>query len=278
MEYRQHIQKVIDYIEENLTVEIDINELANVAGYSKYHFIKLFFKTTGMTPAEYIRKRRITEIVKEMADSEESISDIAFRYGFNSKENFTRAFKQEHKVLPSEFRYVENSLKLCEKIQFEKEKLDIVPEIMTLDQMIFITYKSDEEDMTKFWNKYNCKKMSEKLSGGKVVLDYGISEWLIDEQRTEYHIGIEEKYAIGNREGTEKIIIAPRKYAVFNTPVSDNFNFIKIIKDTWDYILYDWLENNGVYEHAGGPNFETYIESSRTFSEKIYVPIKERGK
>lgn len=132
--------------------------------------------------------------------------------------------------------------------------------------------------MTKFWNKYNCKKMSEKLSGGKIVLDYGISEWFIDEQRTEYHIGIEEKDATGEREGTEKIIIPARKYAVFNTPVSDNFNFIKMIKDTWDYILYDWLESNGLYEHAGGANFETYIESSRTFSEKIYVPIKERRK
>ena len=66
MDYRKHIQRVIAYIEENLTTDMDNVSLAAIAGYSEYHFLRLFKEVVKLTPMDYIRKRRLTEIVKQM--------------------------------------------------------------------------------------------------------------------------------------------------------------------------------------------------------------------
>ena len=92
MDYREQIEKAIEYIEENLQCEISLAECARVSGYSPYHFLRVFRSTVGLTPSDYIRKRRITEISREMMQGKQYLSSIAFRYGFNSKENFIRAF------------------------------------------------------------------------------------------------------------------------------------------------------------------------------------------
>jgi len=125
MDYKTHIMRVIDYIESNLKNEIKLSDCARVSGYSEYHFIRVFKEAVGLTPADYIRKRRLTEIVKNMRQGV-PISDIAFEYGFN---------------------------------------------------LTVIAYKSDEACPPNFWNKYNSRKWSKKLSGGKVCEDYGISAW-----------------------------------------------------------------------------------------------------
>ncbi|MDD4421653.1 MAG: AraC family transcriptional regulator, partial [Eubacteriales bacterium] len=104
MEYLKHIQKAIDYIEENLQQDIDLAACAKVSGYSQYHFLRVFKYVTELTPADYIRKRRLSEIAKEIVKGNEFISDIAYKYGFNSKENFIRAFKSEHHILPTEYK------------------------------------------------------------------------------------------------------------------------------------------------------------------------------
>ena len=114
-----HIRRVIDYIEEHLKDELDNKLLAETAGYSEFHFLRLFREIVGLTPADYIRKRRISEIVRHIGSEKRPICDIAFEYGFNSKENFTRAFKKEHKILPTEFRTANCSLRLFRRFEFE---------------------------------------------------------------------------------------------------------------------------------------------------------------
>ena len=66
MESLGTIGKAIDYIEENLKNDISIGQVASAIGYSEYHFLRMFKKLVGLTPASYIRKRRISEIVARM--------------------------------------------------------------------------------------------------------------------------------------------------------------------------------------------------------------------
>jgi AraC family transcriptional regulator len=110
MDYKEHIAKAVEYIEENLTNEIDLAACAKACGYSKYYFLRAFKEVAGITPIDYIRKRRLSEIAKRICEGDEYISEIAFAYGFNSKENFTRAFKDEYHILPTEYKQVQNSL------------------------------------------------------------------------------------------------------------------------------------------------------------------------
>ena len=274
MNYKNHIQKVLIYIEENLKYDIDLDVLAKISGYSPYHFIRVFKEATHLTPLDYIRKRRISEIVKQMETDDRALSEIAFEFGFNSKENFTRAFKSEHHILPSEYKKAQNSLKLYDKPELETEPLIITPEILPIPCFDLTVYYSDEPYPPHFWNIYNCKKLSKKLSGGCTCEAYGVCIFNNAKQKIDYFVGIKKEEANGDISGTMEIRIPEGTYAVFNTPKTDHFNFVNTIHLTWEYINTVWLQQSG-YERTGDYEFESYIENSRIFSEKIYIPIKK---
>jgi len=61
MGYREHVIQAIIYIEDSLKNDIRLSDCARAAGYSDCHFIRVFKEATGLTPAEYIRKLRLTE-------------------------------------------------------------------------------------------------------------------------------------------------------------------------------------------------------------------------
>ena len=77
---------------------------------------------------------------------------------------------------------------------------------------------------------------------------------------------------MGDTRGAETLTIPGGLYAMFKTPVSNHFDFINTIHRTWNYINNVWLPNSG-YRRTGGFEFECYVEQSREFSEKIYIPI-----
>lgn len=276
MKYEKSLQKVLEYMEENLYEDLNLDQLARAAGYSKYHFLRIFKEAFHMTPAEYVRRRRITESVRDISDTDEPISWIGYRHGFNSKENFTRVFKSEHHILPSEYRTADNSLKLLHRAKPEKDdsilesKILAVPEIVELRPFSATVYKSDEEDPTMFWNKYNCGGLSGKLSGGEVQTDYGFSVWNFEENRLEYYAGILTEYAHGDLTGTMQLNVNGGLYAVFDTPSADKYTFVNAIRRAWEYIMQEWIPQSG-YVYPGDCDFETYRESSREYSERIFI-------
>ena len=269
---REAVQKAIDYIEAHLPEPLPLDTLARAAGYSKFHFQRLFLETVHMTPAVYIRRRRISEVVRAMEAGEQSISALAFAWGFNSKENFTRAFKSEHHILPTEFKSVGNSLKLWDRIALEEPF--VMPEgaPVMLDSFRLIVLPSDEAVPSDFWNRYNVGGWSAKLSGGEVVEDWGVSLWDSAENRLRYFIGIREEYAHGDLSGTVPLDIPGGTYIRFDTPPGPQFRFIATVQRTWAGIS-EWMEAHG-YRRMPGYELEYYVESSRTFTETILIPAE----
>lgn len=274
MDYREHIERVIDFIEENLQCDINLADCARVSGYSPYHFLRIFRDVVGVTPADYIRKRRISEISKEIMRGNRCISPIAFQYGFNSKENFVRAFKMEHHILPTEYKEAQNSLKLYERFRFESRDFSVIPRIVEIRPFYLTVYECDEEIVPNFWNKYNARGMSLKLSGGREVWDYGVSSWNYEENRLDYYIGIQSEYAAGDIQGTQELCIPGGLYAVFSTPAATQDTFVPQIHRTWDYIKEWFLDSQ--YIRKSGYEFECYCEKSRLFSEDIYIPLERK--
>ncbi len=135
-------------------------------------------------------------------------------------------------------------------------------------------YASDEAYPPRFWNKYNCKKLSLKLSGGKVCKDYGICRWNVRNDCLDYWIGIKTDDAKGDISETVQIHIPEGLYALFNTPAATHFDFVNTIHKTWEYINKTWFPSSG-YQHNCSYEFESYVEASRIFSEEIYIPIKK---
>ncbi|MDQ0216103.1 AraC-like DNA-binding protein [Oikeobacillus pervagus] len=117
MTYHPALQKTIDYIEEHLDRHLSLEELASIAGFSKYHFHRLFQKEIGFTVAEFIRNRRMCYACSLLLHTDEKILDIAQSVQFESQESFTRSFKKVYKLPPGQFR------KLFSKINNKKEEV-----------------------------------------------------------------------------------------------------------------------------------------------------------
>ena len=95
------IQKVIDYIEDNLTENITLTDIA-AHFYVSVSFLSLIFKTVcGMTIMEYIRNRRLTLAGEELSTSNIRIIDLAYKYGYETPEAFTKAFTRFYGFPPS---------------------------------------------------------------------------------------------------------------------------------------------------------------------------------
>ena len=269
---KEAVQKAIDYIEAHLPEPLPLEKLAKAAGYSKFHFQRMFLETVHMTPAVYIRRRRISEVVRAMEAGEESISALAFAWGFNSKENFTRAFKSEHHILPTEFKSAGNSLKLWDRITLEEPFAMPEGVPVLLESFRLIVLPSDEAVPSDFWNRYNVGGWSAKLSGGAVVEDWGVSLWDPAENRLRYFIGIREEYAHGDLSGAIPLEIPGGTYIRFDTPPVPQFRFIATVQKTWAGIS-EWMETHG-YRRLTGYEMEYYVESSRTFTETILIPAE----
>ncbi len=97
-------QNVLEYIELNLEENIATNELSKIACISLHHMYRIFTAMVGVPIHEYIRKRRLANSAKDLLKSNERIIEIAFKYGFESQEAFSRAFKKEFSFTPAKFR------------------------------------------------------------------------------------------------------------------------------------------------------------------------------
>lgn len=275
MNYMEPMKRALEYIETNLKTELNLTELAKASGYSEYHFLRIFKAVTQHTPADYIRKRRLSEIVREIDKSGRAVSDIAYEYGFNSKENFTRAFKTEHNVAPTEYRSAGNSLKLFDRFALSPPTFEVTPTILSLERFELTGFYSSEEYIPKFWNQYNCKKQSTRLTGGKIVADYGVSQWNPGINRLDYYIGVRSEDAAGDTTGAVRIDIPGGQYAVFSTPAASHFAFVSTIHRTWHFTRHVWMPQSAYRYAPGNPyRFEVYVEVSRTYSEDIYIPIE----
>ncbi|WP_346879271.1 MULTISPECIES: AraC family transcriptional regulator [unclassified Clostridium] len=95
------LNKVIDYIEDHLTDDLSLEIISIYAGVSDYHFRKIFFYLSEMTLSEYIKNRKLSEASMNLLHGEK-VTDVALKYGYQSIDGFTRAFKKWCGFLPSE--------------------------------------------------------------------------------------------------------------------------------------------------------------------------------
>lgn len=134
---KHQMQRILDYIEENLKAEMDAGELAEMCGYSVFHFYRLFQTATGMPVMQYIQRRRLLHAIWEMKGDEARI-DIVMQYGFETYAGFYRAFQRMFQMSPSG--YLANGLvKKPYRINLFKE------------EAMYITHKKAKE-MLSHWH------------------------------------------------------------------------------------------------------------------------------
>lgn len=110
------IQRAIDFIEDNICNELSIGDIADRAYMSNYHFQRIFSTVCGISVGEYIRGRRLALAGNEIEGSDARIIDIAFKYGYESAEGFSRAFARFHGLPPTAARGCCGKLRVFTKI------------------------------------------------------------------------------------------------------------------------------------------------------------------
>lgn len=119
MDWLRGMNKVIEYIEENITESIDYDMLAKMMCCSSYEFGRIFSFMVGIPISEYVRKRRLSLAAFDLQDKDMKIIDIALKYCYESPGSFSRAFKEMHGTPPIIARREGISLKTYPKLSFK---------------------------------------------------------------------------------------------------------------------------------------------------------------
>jgi AraC-like DNA-binding protein len=96
--------KITEYIDNHLSEELKLDQLAAVAGYSKYHMSRVFADKTGMTIHQYIQKKRLSKAAEQLIRTDQAIIDIAASFGYGSQQSFHLAFRNRYKQAPLAYR------------------------------------------------------------------------------------------------------------------------------------------------------------------------------
>ncbi len=288
MDWSERLTAAVDYIENNLAGEIDFNKAAEKAACSTFHFYRMFFAVNGLTPAEYARRRRLTLAAMELAADNARVIDIALKYGYESPDAFTRAFRQVHGVNPQAARKPGVTLTAFPRISFYIElKGGIDMDYKILEKPAFqVAIKARQftnlngqnfKDAPIFWQEFiNSPEHPQMLSitdnragaitGGEMLgVCYGMAD------TGDFYYGIAVELPEGASSGPfEKMEIPASTWAVFDCTLAN-------IQDAFKQIFLDWYTSTG-YEHPGTPDLEVYLPggSRDDMKVQIWAPVVKK--
>lgn len=154
MNWIEGLQRTIDYIEDNLTEELDYAEIARQACSSSFHFQRVFGILCGYTLGEYIRNRRLTLAGSELASSDLKVIEVALKYGYDSPESFSRAFLRFHGITPSQARARKAELKSFSPLSIK----------LVLEGGTIMNYRIEKKDAFKVIGKRKRFKGSGEIT------------------------------------------------------------------------------------------------------------------
>lgn len=289
MDWIEGMRRAIDYMEAHLAEPADFGRIAREAGYSAFHFMRMFEILTGMTVGEYLRRRRLTLAGQELALSGGKVVDVALRYGYSTPEAFARAFRRFHGISPSAARAPGAALKSVGKLSIQvtlkgdralNYKLIEKEEFAVVGRKTRVSCRDGENFriIPEFCAQCRRDGTFDRLAGfaqksgmGLLGICAAFSEGTDD---FDYYAAA----VCGGGEipdGMETLRIPEATWAVFESvgPMPD------AIQDVWTRIFSEWFPSSG-YEHAVGPELEVYGPgdmSKPDYRCSVWIPVARRA-
>ena len=274
--WAEGIQNALQYIEDNLTENLQIEDIAAKAYVSPFYFQRIFSVLCGFTVSEYIRNRRLSLAAQELSADNVKVIDTALKYGYDSNDSFTRAFTKFHGISPSSAKEKGAKLKAFAPVRI---KLTLeggtMMEYRILEKAAFTVmgksrrFCSDTsyEEIPKFWQEHM------NSSDNKIVCGmYGIC---LDGDGKNFDYIIADNYLPWNElpEGYVTKVIPAGTWAVFPCRGA----LPKALQDVNTKIWSEWLPNCKEYKLAGNYNLEVYLtppqENPDDYYSEIWVPV-----
>lgn len=269
--------QTMDYLEQQLTGEVDMKRFQQLSGYSYPLFSRLFSILADMTLAEYLRNRRLSEAVTDLRESSEKVIDIALKYGYDSADAFSAAFKKFHGATPSEVRNgkayrVFPRLQLSLKITGGKN-MDIKIQKKPAFTVAGVLLKAiDNSQCPSAWDQlYSTHgfEILESLGSGQ---SFGVCSDVKEGEIINYMAAYDVTDKVKAEElGLSIKEISEAEYAI--VPVKGTIP--ASIHYAWKYVLEVFFPETG-YRHSGAPDFEVYFKgdmSSPDYQMELWIPV-----
>ncbi len=274
-EYTQSIYRVILYVEQNYTYELTLEELAKVAGFSKYHFHRIFKSMVGESLSEYVRRVRLSSTTLKFK-TDQKVTQIAMNSGYETNASFSKAFKNHFGMTPKEF---------GQNAKLQKGSKMQEPKMVELDpvEVLYVRRKGAYEKAAAeaaevlYGFVYTQKIKHKKNLMGKNAQMFGIGHddpniTPQEKLRCDICVSYDDKSVVPEGEVSVKTIEGG-KYAMFL-----HKGAYQNLKNTYDEVG-NWIVESGV-SLRDLPMVEKYLnrdprktkpENLRT---EIYLPVK----
>ena len=265
-ENREAVQRMQDYIEKHIGENISQADLARASNYSPWYSYRLFIKFTNLSPADYIRRLRLSKSAMKLRDEKIKVADAAFELGFKSVDGYQRAFLREFGCNPKE--YADNPVPIylftpygaAYRAKREEKKMDEVKNIFIqlIDKpkrKVIIKRGIKAKDYFSYCDEVGCDVwgLLRSIKGGEALClwlpeKYGVPG------TSEYVQGAEVDFDYSGTvpEGFDIIELPQCKYLMFQGEPFEEINYCEAIEQVWEAIKkydpkligYEWDKEN----------------------------------
>ena len=297
-EYIARIQKVQDYIEKNYQKAMSTEELAEVAGFSKYHFNRIFKSVLQESLLQYVNRIRLEHSLFMLAHRQDfNMTDIAYELGFADSAVFSRAFKNHYGISPLTYRkkYSTNckeNIFISEYNKAEKKKKWVKDPFSATGEMRIETLESKNVVYVRHVGNYKSlarayvKLMHELFKGAEKqhLLKLGQNQVFVmyhdnpefgkeEHFRTSLCLTIPEDCKAREEGKLGVMKLEGGLYAVGHYEITKGQ-----FEDAWDHMYQKWLMTSGYVPRNACP-LEVYLnnpneEKGHLIKVEIYVPIE----
>ncbi len=290
MNHLKQIQRGIDFIESHLEDGFETSAVARHAGFSHWHFQRVFKALTNETLKSYIRSRRLACALESLHGSRSPILDIALASGFESQAAFTRAFKHAFDMTPARYRTLGKRTEFVRKLRIDEAYLrhlhhdvSLAPTLISRPKMTligmstsFFGVDSDKSNMgdklPPLWDAFLARR--HEIANVQTSPLYGVVIPTPGQEKLNYLCGALVHGQPAVPKGMTTLTIPAATYAEFT-----HRGLPKELNQSVNYIYAGWLLSSDM-RHTYGPDLESYgadyIPNSRDSVIRYAVPVRPR--
>ncbi len=290
MDWQERMNRAISWIDAHLIEEVEWEDAAREAACSLFHFLRMFEVITGLTAGDYVRRRRLSRAALELASGDARIIDLALRYGYDSPDAFTKAFRKLFGSTPSEARRPGVRLRSYPPITFSitltgahamDYRIETKPAFSLTGMTIRTTTRDGQafQEIPALWQRClhdgSFDTLRALIPPGSTIGVAGVSaEFDMATHEFSYAIAIEtpaDRAALPH--GCRDIAVPPATWGVFEArgPLPSS------IQGVMHRIFGEWFPTSG-WEHADAPELEIYSPGDNqapAYYCEVWIPLRK---